>query len=119
MTLQPVKVPQVKAYAMLARAEQMIDVLRSCYVSEGWKLDDEAAERTLRYFRRVAADPSLLALSPGADDADEEWHALMTFFSDHNQSLDWVFRGDPRGMICGVAAVSARGAADQDAGVRS
>jgi hypothetical protein len=119
MTLQPVKVPQVKAYAILARAEQMIDVLRRCYVSEGWNLDEEAAERTLRYFRRVAADPGLLALSPGADDADEEWHALMMFFSDHGQCLDWIFRGDPRGLICAGAARSARGAADQDAEVRS
>jgi hypothetical protein len=40
--------------AILARVEQIIDLLRTCYVRDGWKLDEEGAERTLRYFRHCA-----------------------------------------------------------------
>jgi hypothetical protein len=50
------------ARAILARAEQVVDVLRTRYVCQCWKLDEEAAARMLRYFRRKAA---------GAPDNDE------------------------------------------------
>jgi hypothetical protein len=32
----------------------------------------------------------------------------MDFFHSHGQSLDWVFCGDIRGMICGIAKHSER-----------
>ena len=54
-TTAPVLGDLASAQAMLARAEQTIDVLRTRYVCEGWKLDEEAASRTLRYFQRRAA----------------------------------------------------------------
>lgn len=101
--------------AILARAEQVIDVLRNCVVCHGWHdhrkgLDEEAAERTLEYLRRCAA------CAPQDDDEKdaEEWAVASEFFIDHGQSLDWIVRGDPGGMICGGAANSARAAAFDD-----
>jgi hypothetical protein len=91
-------------HAILARAQQMVDLLRTCYVCEGWHgkgLDEPAAERMLQYFRRQA---------DGApeDDQDPEWEAAIAFFFDHGQSLDWILVGNPGSMICGAAARSAR-----------
>jgi hypothetical protein len=43
--------------ATLARIEQIVDLLRTCYVREGWKIDDKAADRALAYFRRRAEGP--------------------------------------------------------------
>jgi hypothetical protein len=31
-----------------------------------------------------------------------------TLFSNHGQSFDWIFYGNPMGMICGQAAQSPR-----------
>jgi hypothetical protein len=92
------------ARAMLARAEQAIEVLRTCVVCEGWHgngLNEEAASRTLQYLRRIAA---------GAPEDDQEWEAACAFFYDHGQSLDWIVMGNPGGMICGAAARSPRAA---------
>jgi hypothetical protein len=91
-------------HAILARAEQMIDLLRTCYICDGWHgkgLDEVAAERMLQYFRRLA---------DGApeDDQDPEWEAAVAFVGDHGQSLDWILLGDPSGLICLGAAHSAR-----------
>ena len=41
--------------AILSRVEQIIDLLRTCHVRDGWQLDEEGAERTLRYLRHCAA----------------------------------------------------------------
>jgi hypothetical protein len=90
------------ARAMLARAEQIIDLLRTRYVCENWKLDEEAAERMLQYFRHRAA---------GAPDDDQEFQAVVAFSGTHGQSLDWIVMGNPGGMICGAAARSAQAAA--------
>jgi hypothetical protein len=88
--------------AMLARAEQIIDLLRTRYVRQDWKLDEEAAERMLQYFRHCAAGVSVHG---------REWMAVVTFCGEHGQSLDWIVMGNPGGMICGGAAHSARTAA--------
>lgn len=74
--------------AILARAEEVVDLLRTRYVREGWKIDEVAAERALEYFRNCAAD--------GSDD-DEPRVAALEFLSSHGQSLDWVFDGKPGG----------------------
>jgi hypothetical protein len=92
--------------AILARAEQVVDLLRTRYVCEGWHekgLDEPAAERMLQYFCRQAD-------GDGApeDDQDPEWEAALAFFFDHGQSLDWIMLGNPGGMITGAAACSAR-----------
>jgi hypothetical protein len=77
--------------ADLARMEQIVDLLRTCYVREGWKIDDEAAERALEYSRQYAKDGS---------DPDEGRQATIDFVCSHGQSLDWAFGGDVGGMIC-------------------
>jgi hypothetical protein len=84
--------------AILARVEQIIDLLRTRYVCDGWKLDEEGAERTLRYFRHCA---------DGGRDNNREYTAAREFLYRNGQSLDWVIAGDPGGMICHAAAQSA------------
>lgn len=76
-----------------------MDLLRTRYVREGWKIDETAAERALEYFRKSAAD--------GSDD-DELREAAISFLSSHGQSLDWVLDGKPGGMICTLAKHSKR-----------
>jgi hypothetical protein len=90
-----------KASAILARAEQAIDLLRTRYIGAGWKLDEQAAQRALQYFRRMAA---------GGPENDEEYESVCAFWFDHGQSLDWLINGDPGGLICPAAARSARAA---------
>jgi hypothetical protein len=100
----PATAGALDAAAALARAEQMIELLRTRHVCEGWHghgLDEAAAARTLAYFRNWAAG--------GPDDVDE-WMSVVEFLDDHGQSIDWILLGDPGGMICGSASRSARAA---------
>lgn len=92
--------------AALARAEEVVSLLRTCHVREGWKVDEAAAERALAYCRAYGANGS---------DPDDEREAAGDFFFSHGQSLDWIFRGDPRGLICGRAAHSKRASSLADA----
>ncbi len=82
------------AAASLQRAEQIVELLTTCYVREGWKIDKAVAKRALAYVRKYAKDGS---------DPDEGRKAALDFFHSHGQSLDWVFCGDIGGMICGLA----------------
>ena len=88
--------------ATLPRAEQIVELLTTCYVREGWKIDKAAAKRALAYCQAYARDGS---------DPDDERKVAMDFFHSHGQSLDWVFCGDIGGMICGLAKHSERAAA--------
>jgi len=92
--------------AALKRAEEIVDLLRTRYVREGWKIDDAAAEQALSYFRGWAAD--------GSDD-DDLREAAIRFLSSHGQSLDWVIDGNIGGMICGLAKHSRRASETTDA----
>jgi hypothetical protein len=84
-----------------ARMEQIVELLRTCYVREGWKIDDEAAERALAFARQYAKDGS---------ETDEGHQAAIDFVGSHGQSLDWVFCGDVGGMVCRLAKHSERAA---------
>ena len=64
---------------------------RTCHVRDGWKIDDEAAERALEFARQYAKDGT---------ETDEGSEAAIDFVGSHGQSLDWVFYGDVGGMIC-------------------
>lgn len=44
--------------AILARVEQIVEFLRKCHVRDGWKIDEERAERALSYFRRHMGGPA-------------------------------------------------------------
>ena len=85
----------------LPRAQQIVELLSTCYVRKGWKIDKSAATRALAYVRKYAEDGS---------DPDEGRKAAINFFASHGQSLDWVFCGDIGGMICGLAKHSERAA---------
>jgi hypothetical protein len=96
---------QINHRAILARVELVIDSLRTCHVRAGWRLDEEGAERTLRYFRHCA---------DGGEDDNHEYTAASEFLRRNGQSLDWVLLGDLRVMICRAAA-NAR--LDEDGGI--
>jgi hypothetical protein len=66
---------------------------------------EEGANARLRYFRHCA---------DGGQEDDHEFLAASRFLYRNGQSLDWVFVGDPRGMICNAAA-NAR--MDEDGGI--
>lgn len=85
------------AEGALERMEFIVNTLRTRYVCQGFKLDEEAADRALRYFRSFAA---------GEPEVESEWYAALDFLSLHGQSTDWVILGDPSGMICRNAARS-------------
>lgn len=81
------------------RLEQAIELLRTRYVCEGWKMDEAYAERALRYVRR------------GCPEDDEEWSATCFFITHHGLSYDWIFDGNPTSMICELAHQSKQGRA--------
>jgi hypothetical protein len=90
---------------VLARAEQVVEALRKAYVCDGWAVDEQAAARSLQYFRSRAA---------GRPDDGDEWMATVQFIGSHGQSLDWVVGGDPGGMICAGASRSSRASVGDD-----
>jgi hypothetical protein len=94
---KPAMTKEINHHAILARVEQIIDLLRTRHVREGWRLDEEGAARTLRYFRHCA---------DGGRDNMAEWGAATDFLYRNGQSLDWVILGNPGGMICHAAAQS-------------
>ena len=83
----------------LARAEEIVSLLRTNFIRQGWTIDEAAAERALAFCRGYAAD--------GSGPEDEEKAAFDFFFS-HGQSLDWVFLGRHQSLICGLATHSKR-----------
>lgn len=93
--------------ATLARAEQIVETLRTKYVADGWTLFEPAAEEMLGFFRRRLE---------GKPERDGEFKMdVVEFFGAHGQSLDWVLFGDPSVMICRLAAAKSeeRGERDQ------
>ena len=83
--------------ATVARAQQLVDVLGGRYVREGWNeaFDKERAAKFLEAVRDedYAADNDPAAI-------------VDAWLHDHGQPSDWLYRGDPLGMICSAAAQS-------------
>jgi hypothetical protein len=69
--------------AILARAEQVVELLRSRYICEGWHLDEVRAVDFLESVRRLDFT--------GAD--HEEMTTIVGWAADHGQSVDWIIRG--------------------------
>jgi hypothetical protein len=93
------------ARAVLVRAEQAIEILRTRHVCAGWQVDEDGADRALKYFRAMAA---------GAAEDDDAFRTAIDFLREHGQSVDWILAGDPGGMICQGAA-KATATTDADA----
>jgi hypothetical protein len=72
--------------AVVARAEQIVDLLRTRHVCEGWALDEGRAEQFQQNIRRLDIE---------AEDVDIE-----------QQINDWVIDHGQSFMICGAAAGS-------------
>jgi len=83
--------------------EQIIATLGSCFVTEGWHESWESGflpklgADVLAYFR---------ARADGARENAIEEAKVNAFVGHCGQSLDWIFGGDPRGLICKAAANS-------------
>jgi len=88
------------AAADLRRVREIIDVLRTQHVRKGWKIDEAAAAAALAWFEgRVNGRVR-------DEEMTNEGIKALWFLHRHGQSLDWVFAGDPAGMICNGAARS-------------
>jgi hypothetical protein len=88
----------------LPRMEYVIATLATYVVSEGWHESWESgpmpkrAADVMAYFRARSAG--------GRENTAEEVKA-NAFISDCGQSIDWIFGGDVRGMICRAAGAKA------------
>jgi hypothetical protein len=96
MTTAPFDTIDCDRAAVLARAEFMIDTLRTKSICKGWSVDANQCEPVfLDYFR---------------SSSDEMPEFALRFFSDHEQSLDWVLTGRISGLITIAASHSPRAA---------
>jgi hypothetical protein len=96
------------AAADLERVREIVDVLRTQHVRKGWKVDETAAAAALAWFEgRVNGRVR-------DEEMTREGMKALWFLHRHGQSLDWVFAGDPAGMICTGAARSVRAARTTD-----
>jgi hypothetical protein len=82
--------------AILARAEQVVELLRSRHICEGWRLDEVRAADFLESVGRLDF----------TDGDSDEMTKIVGWAADHGQSVDWIVRGDVAGMICSGAANS-------------
>ncbi|MET4601091.1 hypothetical protein ABIB90_000542 [Bradyrhizobium sp. JR4.1] len=98
--------PVIDHQGNLARVEQIVDVLRTRYICEGWQMDEAGAARALIYFRRHVEGPPF----ENEDEDTAAYHQALEFFRSHGQNLDWIHDGNPVGMICGLAKESPRAA---------
>jgi hypothetical protein len=77
------------------RIETILDCLTNRAVSMTVSMDRGAAKRAVEYCQHRAA---------GADEDTDAEAEIIEFLGKHGQSLDWVFGGDPTGMICKLAS---------------
>ena len=89
---------------MVARAEQIVDLLSNCYIREGWHelFDRQRAAEFIESVRRFDEN----------NGECKHFTTWLRWMSDHGQSLDWLTTGDVGSFITGAAAVSADETAD-------
>jgi hypothetical protein len=82
--------------AMVRRAEEVVDLLSTRYIREGWhdSFDKDRAAKFLQDIRR---------LDIKAEDVDLE-QEILAWMREHGQSFDWILVGDKGGMICCLAS---------------
>ena len=81
--------------AMVRRAEEVVDLLSSRYIREGWH-ESFDHDRSARFLEDVRQD------AQSAEDIDRD-QKIIAWAVDHEVSLDWLINGDPRSMICSLA----------------
>jgi hypothetical protein len=81
-------------HAALRRAAEIVRALGERHVRDDWAFDKARASRFLE---------SMCTLDPKDGDG-EEMTTILEWVSDHGQSLDWIFCGDPSVMICHLAS---------------
>jgi hypothetical protein len=84
---------------MIARAEQIVDLLSDRYIREGWH---ESFDR-----QRAAAFVESVRRFDDNDGECEHFRAMLDWLHDHGQSIDWLGTGDVSSFITGAAAASA------------
>jgi hypothetical protein len=87
----------------LGRMELLVATLESCVITDGWHERWESgpmpklAADAMAYFRAQAG---------GAPENETEEAKVRDFVQRCGQSLDWLFSGDPAGLICKAAGNS-------------
>lgn len=81
-------------YGAQHRAREIVRTLGERIVRDGWVFDRTRAARFLNNIRKL--DP---------DDGDA-MEPIVEWVSDHGQSLDWIFCGNPSVMICRLASIA-------------
>src|SRR5947207_1121555 len=87
----------------IPRMAQIIAALEDCVVTEGWHESWKAgpmpkmAAEVMDYFRARAG---------GARENAAKEAKVNAFVANCGQSLDWIFDGNPRGLICKAAGNS-------------
>jgi hypothetical protein len=76
--------------AAKARAEYIVTTLRTCHVDRGFQLNEELAKKFLKWF-----DTKIERAIP---------QDVLDFIEHSGQSHDWILCGDPKVMICRLAA---------------
>jgi hypothetical protein len=108
-TTKPSRIPARRTSTQLykgalGRMEYIITTLATCFVAEGWHESSQSgpmpkrAADVMAYFRARAA---------GARENAAQEAKVNAFIADCGQSLDWIFDGDVRGMICKAAGAKA------------
>jgi hypothetical protein len=85
--------------AMVRRAEEIVDLLSTRYIREGWheSFDHDRAARFLQDVRQCDLS---------TEDVEFE-EKIIAWAIDHEVSLDWLILGNPRSMICSLAGAEA------------
>ena len=90
--------PALSKDAVIARAEQIVNVLSDCAVCDGWH-EHFDQQRAMEFLDAVRKED----WSANGDEASPVAHVWMR---DHGQSFEWLYDGDPVGPICRAAARS-------------
>jgi hypothetical protein len=109
-TIKPSRLPRTDTQIYkqaLPRMEYIIDTLATCVVADAWHESWESGPMPKR-----AADVMayLRARAGGARENVAQEEKVNSFIAHCGQSLDWIFDGDPRGMICRAAGHSPQAA---------
>jgi hypothetical protein len=83
--------------AMVARAQQLVEVLGNSYVREGWKLDTARAAQFVECVRTFDEN----------DGECPKFVMVLDWLHDHGQSIDWLATGDIGSLIARQAAAHA------------